>query len=176
MVAPFVIQDSIIEGKGVFASQTIARRELITIFRGKIVSIPILQKMYKQQQQRIDDPFQISPRHYLLLKKPFIYFNHSCEPNSGFEGTGRLVAIKNINKGQEITFDYSATEWSDDKAWGIDWMQKWQIPCHCGAKKCRKVIRQFPFLSEKIKQQYNKLGILRKDIVTKWNKSNSTVK
>lgn len=42
------------------------------------------------------------------------YINHNCNPNTKITRDNRnikLVAIKNILKTQEITFDYNSTEW-----------------------------------------------------------------
>jgi len=148
------VHDSKIEGKGVFASHNISKGELISVFRGEKISIPQLKTRYKSGKERIDDPFQISYDMYILLKKPYIYFNHSCSPNAGIRKIKNLVAIRNIKKGEEITYDYSTTEWTDDKAWGIDWFHKWKIKCKCSSKNCRKTIRIFPALPKKIQTKY----------------------
>ena len=54
--------------------------------------------------------------------------NHSCNPNAEFdvkEGRVWIVAIKNIKKGEEITYDY-----------GYD-IENWQDhSCKCGSKNC----------------------------------------
>ena len=65
-----------------------------------------------------------------LEKNPWPYINHSCNPNSGFCGSRTIVAMKNIDRGQEITIDYSITEGDP----------YWYMVCHCDAKQCRKTI------------------------------------
>ncbi len=54
--------------------------------------------------------------------------NHSCNPNAEFDIKKErvwIVAIKNIKKGEEITYDY-----------GYD-IENWQDhPCKCGSKNC----------------------------------------
>lgn len=55
--------------------------------------------------------------------------NHSCEPNAILDISGEtpmLVAIRDIEEGEEITVDYNETEKG-----GI------LIPCSCGSEKCR---------------------------------------
>lgn len=60
------------------------------------------------------------------------YVNHSCAPNSfvdcglspNGEAWANLVALRDIESGEELTFDY---EFSADLA----------IPCTCGAAQCR---------------------------------------
>lgn len=161
------VRKSIIEGNGVFASSPIIKGQKICLFKGKKVTIPELKKLYETGEVRHDDPFQIGNQLYILLDKPYIYFNHSCAPNAGLRGKGEMFALRDIPKGQEITFDYSTTEWTDDEAWGINWHELWKITCTCGSDNCRKEIRVFPFLP-KIQQNYFlKEGALMDFIVAK---------
>ena len=69
-----------------------------------------------------------------------LYINHSCNPNAGIKNRRDVVAIKNIKKGEEVTFDYSLSE--------ADIF--WHIQCNCRATNCRKTIRSIQFLPEKI--------------------------
>ena len=39
------------------------------------------------------------------------FLNHSCAPTCRVEGR-RLVALRDLAAGEELTFDYNATEWS----------------------------------------------------------------
>ena len=55
--------------------------------------------------------------------------NHSCNPNCEVFGTGLKVwvyAIRNIKKGEELTYDYGFGFDSDYK----------DFPCNCGSKNC----------------------------------------
>lgn len=61
------------------------------------------------------------------------YVNHSCEPNSetqkwnaGGEPRVGIFAMRDIPKGEEVTFDYGARSLANDA-----------VPCLCGAKACR---------------------------------------
>ncbi len=56
------------------------------------------------------------------------YFNHSCVPNAGFRGMIEVVAMREIEAGEQITFDYAmcSTQSFDD------------MDCLCGAESCRK--------------------------------------
>lgn len=58
------------------------------------------------------------------------YFNHSCEGNLGFDANGDFVALKNIRKGEELTYDYGLAESNP----------KFKMKCSCGVKTCRKLI------------------------------------
>ena len=66
-----------------------------------------------------------------------------------------LVAIKNIQKGEEITLDYSTTMDEDD----------WELDCQCPSKNCRKKIRDFKYVPKEVQRRYIILGIVPKYIL-----------
>jgi len=58
-----------------------------------------------------------------------MFINHSCDPNCETEeirGRVWIRAIRKIEPGDEITYDYCLYDGGDDEA-----------VCNCGAKKCR---------------------------------------
>jgi hypothetical protein len=87
------------------------------------------------------------------------YLNHSCDGNVGFNEKGDFIAIKDIKKGSELTFDYALAESYD----------KFILHCTCGSNGCRKTITgndwkdpeimrgkakyMLPYLKELIRQQ-----------------------
>jgi len=75
---------------------------------------------------------------------PFIYINHSCDPNVKFENNNLIIAIKDIEEGDELCFDYSTSE---DNDWGIE-------ICLCGTPLCRKKVANFKDLDQKLKDKY----------------------
>lgn len=58
------------------------------------------------------------------------HLNHSCEPNVGFDSQSNFIAIRSIDRGEELTWDYCYDETNS----------KFRMKCKCGSKKCRKVI------------------------------------
>ena len=56
--------------------------------------------------------------------------NHSCNPNAGLSGQICLIAMRDINVGEEVCFDYAMSDSSDYD----------EFECHCGAPNCRKKI------------------------------------
>ena len=163
----YFIRKSNIDGFGCFALKNIRKGRVMGHMKGKKVTIKELRGMYKKKKERIDDPFQISDKEYLILAKPEIYINHSCNPNAGIKKIGTIFALKDIKNGSEITFDYSTTEWTNDRAWGINWTKLWKIKCNCGSKTCRKYIRVFPKLPKKIREKYLKKDALPNFILKK---------
>ena len=59
-------------------------------------------------------------------------------------GIRKVVAIKPIKIGQEITIDYSITD--DDPFW--------KMKCKCKNRNCRKVIKCIQFLPKKLFNKY----------------------
>lgn len=68
--------------------------------------------------------------------------------------------MKNLNKYEEITFDYSATE--EDPYW--------HMQCKCGNKRCRKIIRNIYSLPKRTFNKYkNNMPNYFRDIYIKFN-------
>jgi hypothetical protein len=66
---------------------------------------------------------------------PESFINHSCDPNAEVAWAidiATLVAIRNIDPNEEITFDYATVIPPGDN---------FSFNCTCGSVKCRKVIR-----------------------------------
>src|SRR3989338_2964153 len=85
------------------------------------------------------------------------YMNHSCNPNIGFNDSYDFVAIRNIDEGEELSWDYGYDEHNPD----------FKMNCLCGSEKCRKIITgndwkilmkdggKYPFFSPKLKEFIN---------------------
>lgn len=58
------------------------------------------------------------------------YINHSCDPNAGLSGQISVVAMRDIAKGEEVTFDYAMADGSSYD----------EFPCACGASTCRGLV------------------------------------
>ena len=55
------------------------------------------------------------------------YTNHSCDPTAFVSAFGTLVALRDIEAGEEITFDYTVSESSITSP----------FDCDCGAENCK---------------------------------------
>jgi len=110
MKEKFVVKLSKIEGFGCFATENIRKGEIICLIRGERITFQELKERYTKGKIKICNPLQITEKEYLVIKEPYIYINHSCNPNAGIRKEGELFALKDIKKGQEITYDYSTSE------------------------------------------------------------------
>ncbi|MET0385355.1 MAG: SET domain-containing protein [Polyangiales bacterium] len=73
------------------------------------------------------------------------YLNHSCEPNLFIDvPSQRVVTLRPITVGQELTFFYPSTEWR---------MQD-PFPCKCGSTDCLREIRGASELPAGVLQRY----------------------
>jgi hypothetical protein len=146
---------SVTQGCGIFARHDIIRGERLAIIGGKIMPIddmldlPVEMQRYTMQ---IEERFVLGP----AMNEPedTDFFNHSCDPNSGFKGTVFLVAMRNIRAGEEITFDYCMTV-----SESVDSDMVFRMECRCGSSRCRTVITEndwkLPSLQERYKGHFS---------------------
>lgn len=117
-------------GCSVYAVQPISKNELISLWGGKIISKRELDSSMPRFTERV---IQVDEDLFLLTaeeKEPNDCFNHSCAPNLGFFGQIGLVAMRDIETGSELTFDYAM---SDGTTYD-------EFDCCCGQPHCRQKI------------------------------------
>ena len=145
-------------GQGVFAGCRIEAGEEILVFSGPIVT-----------SQAVPEPGLAEHDYYLQIGEDLFlgpsgdlddFVNHSCDPNAGVvvNGTGaRLVAIRPISPGEEITFDYSTTMYKAPV----------EMDCCCQSTLCRGRIKDYLSLPENVQERYASLGIIPDFILAK---------
>ena len=94
---------------------------------------------------------------------------HSCNPTCGMRGVSKLFALRNIRKGEEITYDYSATTGPNVSS------SIWTMDCICGARNCRKIIGNVLSIPEKQLNKYKKSGALQNYIVQELRRIRTTI-
>ena len=118
------------KGWGSFANQAIAKGETVAAFGGWVVALSDLERMSLDRQHR---SIQIDDDLYLVsdeTPEPGDMLNHSCEPNCGLQGSQLLVAMRDIEPGEELSFDYAMCDASDYD----------EFRCLCGVTTCREVV------------------------------------
>lgn len=171
MKEKFVVKDSDINGKGVFASSRIKKGETVCFMSGEEISIEEVKNKYEEEELKENYPLQVGEETYIAMKHPYDYINHSCDANSAIVEKGRLIAVKDINVGEEITYDYSLTEWTDDSLWGNEYEESWTMECECkcGVKNCRGIIKEFDKLPRKLQKEAVNAGVVQDFIIRKYN-------
>ncbi len=118
------------KGWGSYATEPIAAGETVAGFGGWMVDRATLSTMTDDRQSR---SIQVDHDLYLVsgdVPEPGDMLNHSCEPNCGVIGSAVLIAMRDIEVGEELTFDYAMTDASDYD----------EFPCLCAEANCRGVV------------------------------------
>jgi len=144
-------------GRGLFAERSYTAGELIMHLDGPRYDRddPI------HQTDAGANLLQTGWRTYILLEDPAVFANHSCNPNAGITGNRHLIAIRPIEPGDEICFDYSTTMAENF----------WTMECRCGDPGCRKVVGDFRHLPREIQIRYLNLGVVQKFIASRYRPS-----
>ena len=148
------IGKSNIEGEGVFAKKDLKKGEIIFILKGPYKTFAT--SISKKELFATPNWIGVDRLVWIDPLPPADKINHSCDPNVGIRGMKMFCAMRDIKKGEELTFDYSITEDS-----------VWHMTCNCGSKNCRKVIgsvfsipkktfkRYLPYVPTYFKRVYN---------------------
>jgi len=128
----YKIKKSNIDKRGLYALKDIKNGTRIIEYVGKIISKKETEKNKKFDNKKDIYLFNLNNKYDLDGDFKFNtarLVNHSCNPNCEVEGTGLklwISAIKNIKKGEELSYDYGFSYDKDYK----------QFPCKCGQKSC----------------------------------------
>lgn len=150
----FQIKQSTISGVGVYATKPISAGTLICFMSGENIDFDELVQRVIAGVEMASDPLATSMSTYIDLDETSRSFNHSCEPNAYIRSVNELVAISDIQPGEEICFDYSTTMHYPEERILAAGLELWSCPCNCGKTTCRKVIDQFKTLPEARQSYY----------------------
>jgi len=95
----YVVKDSGIHGKGLFANENIEEDEIIGSIKFNPTNDDGPHVLWIEDQG-------------VLVECDLKYINHSKEPNACYCEDLNVVAVKEIIKGEEITHDYG-DDWKD---------------------------------------------------------------
>lgn len=140
----------ILNGFGIFAKEKIKKGERVIVFGGYVFTA----KQFDTLSNKLKSfPFQIADDLYFGLSKnseieEADYLNHSCDPNCGFGGEIMIIAMRDIQKGEEITIDYATC--SSNKRSITSNMKN----CLCGSLYCRKRITSNDWKRKDLQKKY----------------------
>ncbi len=118
-------------GFGVYARGSVAVGEVVAVWGGYIVDAEQLATLPHEIQQHT---VQIEEGLYSATiggAETADFINHSCDPNLGLRGQITLVALRDIDVGEEVCFDYATTDCTPYD----------EFECHCGTPICRGTVR-----------------------------------
>lgn len=124
------------QNNGVFAliaECRIERDEIACNLDGEIIRYPTRYSIQVGEFEHLE-PFNDQED----VRSAIRFLNHSCDPSAYISCKDRTVrALRDIEKGEEITFNYNTTEYEMFRP----------FRCECGASRCRGVVRGFKYLS-----------------------------
>ena len=128
----YKIGKSVIDNKGLYASKNIKKGTKIINYVGKIITKKETDTNPKFDNGKAIYLYNLNSKYD--LDGDFKYntarlINHSCDPNCEVDGEGLklwISAIKDIKKGDELSYDYGFSFDQDYK----------QFPCKCASKNC----------------------------------------
>jgi SET domain-containing protein len=130
------------KGKGVFATELIPAGELIFDWAGG----PVYEAENAMDLEKDIRDYAIQFEDHKWIDTDGIgrLLNHSCSPNSGVQGLFQIRAMRDIQAGEEVVWDYDTTENSN-------WEMK---DCKCGSERCRNWIHGYRYLPDELKEEY----------------------
>jgi len=144
-------------GKGVFAAAIIPAGTVLFKIEGKHLSFEETVALEENESYCL----QVDLKEYIAMHYPEFLINHSCNPNCGINARLELFSLREIQKDEELRWDYSTSMLE----------RHWIMECRCGEKNCREVVRDFDLLPEETQKKYLEQGIVLPFIV-EWLKEN----
>ena len=154
MSALFEIRNSPIAGVGVFAIAPIKQGQSVHFMVGVRCTLDDVIKLVHDGSEAASDPFQIDDSTFLDLEERSRSFNHSCQPNLYVRGENEMVALRDIEVTEELTFDYATTMKYDAEKIISSGHELWTCVCCCGKDNCRGEINEFKTLPADIQAYY----------------------
>jgi SET domain-containing protein len=145
------IRKSPIQGKGLFAIRPIKKGEIVAIKGGHIMDEETLRKSSALSEVsfvQLAPGFYIGAKDRSEVKENKIFVNHSCAPNVGFDGQVILVAMRDVEPGEELTFDWAMFT-DESYIW-----KDYQIECNCGTQNCRKTLTPHDWRRKELQRRY----------------------
>lgn len=146
-------------GLGLFAIRDIKKGELIVDWNDGTGQVYELASVFDLPKFAANHAIQFDEHNKWIDHPEGRSINHSCVPNCGWDGRFKLVAMRDIGKGEEIFLDYDTMEDSE-----------WEMPqeCDCGSDRCRKRIRGFRFLNKENIDEYMKGKYISEWLIEKY--------
>lgn len=132
MLHPLVkcVDRGVIEGKGLVAQGLIHEGEVVSRLEPNQPKIPLaefLQYPPEKQEEILIYGYQTREDQIVNEQGDEKYMNHSCDPNTWWGDDDTMIARRDIQPGEEITYDYATTE--------VD--IPFEMDCLCETSICR---------------------------------------
>lgn len=131
-------------GKALVATEDLPIGTVVEIFDGTIVKyeeVPEKEICYAIHVGECDED------KWMIYKTNARYANHSCDPNCFVGDDLKIVTIKGVKAGEELTYSYNTYIEEDECVEDFFWDPRWNFECKCGSKNCQKVINGYKKLN-----------------------------
>jgi len=131
-------------GFGSVAIEPITSGEVVAAFGGRCVTRAEFDLLPASQQVR---SLQIDDQLFLAgapEPEPADFINHSCDPNCALSGSVILIAARDIDVGEELSYDYATSDGSDYD----------EFECVCGSESCRGKITGHDWMLPELQLRY----------------------
>lgn len=125
-----LVDRGVIQGKGLVTQVLIRAGEVVSRLEPNqpTHTIEALRAMPEDEQDRLlHYCYQCDEDHIVCEQGDERFMNHACDPNTWWRDDETMIARRDIQPGEEVTYDYATTE--------ID--VPFEMPCGCGADNCR---------------------------------------
>ncbi len=132
------------KGYGSVAREPINAGEVVAGFGGRCITRDEFDLLPTSQQVR---SLQIDDNLYMAgapEPEPADFINHSCDPNCSPSGSVILIAARDIEVGEELTYDYATTDGSDYD----------EFECACGGPSCRGKVSGHDWMLPELQLRY----------------------
>ena len=138
-------------GLAVFATEDIPAGTRIAVFTGEKYQSDTALGLPKIMR---DHAIQVDHDQYVFGYKGLAHcLCHSCEPNCGIRELTEIFTVRDIARGEQLTWDYRCSENSN---WVLE-------ACLCGSERCTGIVAGFDSLPADIKAEY-----LGKSMISEW--------
>jgi hypothetical protein len=147
MIHPAIVlrRDGSIHGSSLVTTERIQTGVAVWELDEPTYSWQEVESWSKERRQAFDwYGFQCGVDQYSLPEGLSREMNHSCDPTTSWSNSTTLVALRDIEAGEEITYDYSTS----------DITQVFEMKCECGSSRCRGTITNRDYLDPAWQDHY----------------------
>ncbi|GIK27417.1 MAG: SET domain-containing protein-lysine N-methyltransferase [Chloroflexi bacterium] len=152
MLHPHVVvaEGETIHGKGLVATALILAGEVVSRlepFQPHYAIADVMLMSSEEIDHVLHIAYQNSATTLVAEQGDERFMNHSCDPTTWWADDNTLVARRDIQPGEELTYDYATT----------DITIPFEMTCRCGAANCRGVVTNLDHLNPDWQRQYGEM-------------------
>ncbi len=140
------VRPSPIHGQGLFTRTAITAGEIVAVKGGHVLTgseWAALEPALGAADIQIAEDLFIAPVREDHRTGSMLYTNHCCDPNLAIQGQIVLVAMRDIDAGEELTIDWATTDDGDHR-----------MTCRCGSPRCRGTVTGKDWMKPELQEHY----------------------